>query len=857
MKKTTLTGLLSLSVLALLSGCGEDLPFGGGNGTGMLAPVVTLDTEVAASSRAAGGDGGSRAGEAITASDLSITVASADDDGASFSQTWSTLADFPLDQKFKVGNYNVTAFYGDPSAEGFDLPAYQGTQRVTVAENQASPVSIEARLVNSMISIEYTDAFRNYMSDWSASVAAGDASNPVAFTSAETRPAYVKPGTVKVYVSFTKPNGVSASLEVASIQALACTHYHVSVDVNGGGAGAESLEVTFDASVTEEVTVGIPLDDDLLNAPAPVLTADGFTPGEAVTVAEGMPTAAPLNMSIVALGGISSVTMTTASTSTLAKNWPASIDLVAATAEQRQALAEAGLDVPGLWKNPGEMAVIDFSKVVSGIAYKEGADNTTTFTVTVTDKMRKVCEPMALTVVVNPVTLSISEGDGAYSPGADYTLLLNYNGADVENNVRIEYQNERGTWTRPEVRSITPSASGPTLYEVTIVTPEISRDLVLRAVCGSSVSSALTVRKAPFSVAVSDVDVFANRATLTVTGEEEEGAAIAGKATLYVAEGDGAYAARAFTDNGDGTITLTGLTPATAYRARLEVGDRHCAPAAFTTEAALGVPNGDFEDLVETVKVENMASGGEYTRVTWFGGNMQNHASFTVSEPRGWTSTNSLTCDLGSANQNTWFVTPSVFNSNLYWLNTVDTQGGMGGQTGTPADYSGHAAASGDVAMIIRNVAWDPAGTAPELDKKTATPEHYYCRNTPTLSRTTAGRLSLDADFASRPVSMAGKYKYVRDSQDGSERATVSVELLSGTTVIATGSLSLDAAGDYADFTCPLNYSRTDLKATALRVALCSSDRAEADIKTTKYAELHRQEANGAVFTVDNLTFNY
>ena len=91
MKKTTLTGVMSLSALVLLSSCGEDLPNGGGTGTGLLAPVVNLDTEVMASSRATD-ESASRAADEISVDDLRIKVASADDDGASFSQTWNSLA---------------------------------------------------------------------------------------------------------------------------------------------------------------------------------------------------------------------------------------------------------------------------------------------------------------------------------------------------------------------------------------------------------------------------------------------------------------------------------------------------------------------------------------------------------------------------------------------------------------------------------------------------------------------------------------------------------------------------------------------------------------------------------------------
>ena len=57
-----------------------------------------------ASSRATD-ESASRAADEISVDDLRIKVASADDDGASFSQTWNSLAEFPLDQKFKVGTY--------------------------------------------------------------------------------------------------------------------------------------------------------------------------------------------------------------------------------------------------------------------------------------------------------------------------------------------------------------------------------------------------------------------------------------------------------------------------------------------------------------------------------------------------------------------------------------------------------------------------------------------------------------------------------------------------------------------------------------------------------------------------------
>ena len=87
-KTTNLAGiLLTLSSLGLAS-CGHEAT-GPMSGTGSLSPSVELDTRVISSKAS------SRAGDAVTVSDLALTIKSKD---GSYSKTWASVSDFPDDQ---------------------------------------------------------------------------------------------------------------------------------------------------------------------------------------------------------------------------------------------------------------------------------------------------------------------------------------------------------------------------------------------------------------------------------------------------------------------------------------------------------------------------------------------------------------------------------------------------------------------------------------------------------------------------------------------------------------------------------------------------------------------------------------
>jgi len=98
----------------------------------------------------------------------------------------------------------------------------------------------------------------------------------------------------------------------------------------------------------------------------------------------------------------------------------------------------------------------------------------------------------------------------------------------------------------------------------------------------------------------------------------------------------------------------------------------------------------------------------------------------------------------------------------------------------------------------------------------------------------------------------------VNDSQDTAEKGSVTVQVLNGTTVIASGNIELVVASEYTEFSLPLVYSRYDLKATDLHIMISSSNHTnEGDIKTTNYVNKEECCSRGAMLTIDNLIFSY
>lgn len=804
-------GVLSSALLiAAGSSCSDDYNPGGGT-SGKINPQLDLDVNAITSRSTSAG----RDASPVSVNDLKLRLSSTD---GSFVKEWNSIADFDNNELFKVGTYTLEAIYGDVEDEGFEKPYYYASTQLTVKENKVTQVSMNAQLTNSMVSIATTEAFRSYFTNYSfqAHAEGGDYVN---FTSAETRPGYLRPGKVTVTADVTKPNGLSATLEAAVFVAEPKHHYTVTVDVNNGQAGDAQLVITYDDMLSQE-DVYIDLSDEILSAPAPAVIAQGFEEGTTATVIEGSSDAVAPAFFINAEGGIKSVVLSTRSTSLIEQGWYNEIDLAAATPAQQSKLKSLGLDVKGLFGNIDRMAQIDLTDVLSHIKYLEGSDNVSEFTVVAKDNYSKVSEPVTFSVKVEPIVIGLSE-DVTPSVGAStMTVALTYNGTNVAKNVKIQYKNLRGTWSDATITKVTEVSDNNYIVEIDGI-PADDTTVTLRAVAAGKESDEVTIAKGGFTIASTPNDMFATRARIVPTYFDDELEAAASSVKYEISEDGSNFTAVSHTMDSDGSSWLAGLPSGKNLTVKATINGK-IAKTEITTEEAAQLPNSKMEEWW-------MARSG---------GNWQFYYAFaegTETSMQAWDTINEeTTSEPGSG----------TFGGAAYKA-----------LSSTKPDASGH---DGQCALI-RTVAWGSgntaAGSISAVDHISA--GQLYLGKFNAIGQTpNYGYL-----FTSRPVSLSFWAKYQAQKSDDYGSAEIRVLDASGNEICSN---SIDISTDHGNwgiFTMPLQYPVNAPKAASIVVIFKSTahpNGATKDyIKLPGFAAGKGTEVIGGQLYIDDIKLNY
>ena len=898
-------GTLAVAAIALAS-CSSESGLDGSNGKRgeIQLASLQLDSKVTRSGLTADdGDGETLVDGVAIKPELDSCKLIIMSKTGTYLQTWNHVSDYnPSENPVTVGTYDVTLTYGALEDEGFDKPYYYGSATTTVKQDETSEVSVEATLHNTMVKMKYTDAFMKYFTNYSATIHS-EGGKYITFEKDETRAAYVRPGNISIDLSVTKPNGLSGTFEVEGIDnAAARTLYNVTVDVNEGGVGDAEVLISFDDSTTVE-PISIKVSDEILAAPAPVITPTGFTPGTALTVFEGNTLAEAPKMQVMARSGLKEVTLTTQSTSLLAQGFPAEIELMSATAEQQAKLAALGFAPAGLWKNPGEFALIDFSGLISHIKAASDGNNTSTFTLQVKDKYSKVCEEaMTMTVTLTPLELSLVSCD-KQQLGAGYTdITVKYNGEDFANKVTfkcIKVVNGQNAYVVSKVSNLKDNGNGtyslrislPNKYDENTVQMCYNDKAVSGAYFEVSLAGTLTL-------SYDDVDVWAKQATVSVRDAFGEKISITGNAlSFYLAEdGTGNASLLASSslsvDDTNSAITITNLKAGTKYNVYAQNTAKGLSSntLSFTTEAAADVPNGGFETTTQKINWTDIWQGGTYTNLNsgllWWNNPFHNYEQFIVNEPTGWATTNAKTCCESAKNKNTWFTSPSVFNTPNSSTYTVTNSTKSSNYKTYSMSYGD--AHGGSTAMMLRSVGWDLNGSTPGNDARDAYGDNYTTKK-PTVANKAAAKLFLGTysfsantsnqtasnetynqgvSFTSRPSKLNFYAKYTHNGSvatDG-EYGVAKVEILdSNGNVIGSGEAKVGVGANIDSWTpqtAEISYSVKNKKAAKLRIFFSSSNNygtiAEENekVKVTQTTGF-TQKSVGAYFYIDDVSFEY
>lgn len=852
-------GLMAASLVLGLASCSDENPWMGESGHGAIKLNLTADGSVKETAPGTRADLSEYFDELPAAADFNIHLQR--EDG-------STMHHVTHDEFLQIGNvptgsYTLTA-YTPGDKEGFECPYFEGKEKVTVLEGRESNVLVTAKLANSMISVDYTEGFTNYMKAYSAELHS-DGGLTIPYVQDETRPAFVMPGDVDLYLSFTNPQGKELTILASEMVAKAACHHKVTLDVNDGDNGVAQLTIEFKDELEDEV-FKIDLTEELFTAPAPTITLSGAyeSDGSDIPVLEFLAGAAPedkYRFDVISHGGMKEVnlTLTGINGTQFTPDFGNEVNLVNASEEVQAKLRSMGIDCKGLFKNPDRMAIVDFSNLAKNL--KSGNYQ---LSLRAVDKLGRASE--ASTVNINAVApqLTVEPQSAVYGTNRG-SLVINYNGSNPDD-ITFKARNKDGRMVDAPVdlfseMHLTRAITGKN-YLYTIKLPDMEQnpidvDVYLFGVYNCTVQ--LSVEMPEYTVVA---DGFAKRVMLKVEASPEQLAVITENLKVY---NEGRQITSGIERDGEtGIIIVPGLNASTTYNnfvVSLISSTKEQRLVNFTTEEVKDIENGDFSNTHDSeINNSSIWNGGEYEYWAIVYQTRHNTTSIAVKEPDGpWASINQKTCYANSNPINSWFYVPSTF---------MDEANGR---------------------VVIRSVAYDHEGILPVKFRTATSTSPKFSPNTPQkLEGKAAGELFVGTysytgttssngvesrkegiSFSSRPSYLTFDYSYA--GVEG-ERGYAFIEIINNEGQrIAFGEKDLSDVSTMTQVRIDLNYTIFGSKCTQMKIGFKSTkgevhtilptdlDDIDSSIYENRVIPANGSKAisTGSVLTIDNVKLNY
>ena len=843
MIKKTCSVLSGLLIMAL-SSCSDDNPWlESESGQGAITLTLNADGDIISSRQNTKAEGSDYI-EVPETSEFRILLEKED---GSYSKDFSYDEFVNYNGGFSTGNYVITAYCGDVNDEGFEKVAFKGSENVLVLEDREQKVNIHAKVAHTLVSIKYTEAFQNYMSNYST-IVHSDGHTDVLMEAAEERPAFIVPGEISLTLSFTNPQGQSLTIQPAGFTGEAAHHYLVTLDVNGGETGDATLKIEFD-DLLEEEDVEIDLTQELFTSKAPEITPGGFENEGLLEFLAYEAPEAEYRYDIIANGGLSELKLRLLTLEgDFTPAFGSEVELLSATTAQIQQLENFGFKFWGL-KNADKMAVVDFSKLGNNLPAGKYE-----LSLVAVDKLTRSTEPV--TVIINSVAASVKTTPQTSLYGTNQgNLIVSYNGNNPEKAITFMAKNQNGIFVAAPVTScvaVNTRAIEPKDYNFTIKLADMEQDpLEIKVYLNGQYAETvvLPVEIPQFSA---DADAYAKKVVIRINSGDDQKSLITDNVKIY--DGNTRVPESRISRNGDsGLITVTGLNPKTdyTYSVSLRSATVDNQDLKFTTEDITNLTNGDFENVSRTINIETINAGGSYDfAVGIFKMEYQNRTSIKIDTPDDWSNMNPITCNENSSLKNTWYMVPSTL---------IDETG----------------------KVKIRSVGYNEEGTA--ITKGDASALRYYSPvpvNDNQLKRS-AGKLFYGSDeakgssFTSRPETLTFNYKYL---QKNGESAGATVKVYNGDTVIGYGQLSISNESGTGKVNIYYDKNAFGKRATSLSIVFISSNATTPYIYIPSGDELndnpsgvpnavqrgatldansYKSYASGSELTIDNVKVNY
>lgn len=716
---------------------------------------------------------------------------------------WSSYKDMSEEEmpELRVGTYQVKAWYGDVSKEGFELPYFEGNQEFVIKKNETTPVEVTCYLGNAQVKVNYTDEFKNYFSDYSA-VMATSLGNEVEYVKDETRAAYFSPGELTAKVKVKKSGQSTENVyQVKVFEAKARHIYMLTLDVEAGSA---TMTVSFSDDVAGE-EVRFDVSDAALNSPAPYFKANGFTESVPFQSIEGAEPKEQVTAYVNAVAGIQSCRLTTTSGFLSGKGWPDVVDL-AAPGKYASILTEMGLETKGLEGNRDQMAQVNFTKLIKNLP--TGGNHI--FKLEATDVYGKVSDtPLVLTVTPQGCEFAVA-ATSTEAPFYGNTCQVNVSFKDGDPaNVHfqlMEGNKEALEFIRAEELS---SEGGLKIYTVYLKAPETVKFMDPFKISASYLSYTKETDKLPVSMGIlvdSSGDVWAKKAVFHVYNETE-----LADIKLQRQQGD-VWTDVTTESSGSYSLVAKGLDSGTSLKLRAVKGEEYSNSVDITTEEELQVPNAGFEDFYD----EYVWKGINVT-----GGNVDMYTFYPYAKGETdpwWSSRNALTtAEEGAGDFSYYYI---VYPATTY----VNSSWAASSKVGLPT-----VPCSGDKSAEIASIGWGKGSTCTT----------GLLGNKMSCKKTIAGALFIGTytngeehhghEFSSRPQKMTFSYRFHSYNSE-SASATIRLEHRDGDLIYVLAEKELILTPDMVsnevqtgELALDYNEQSSKYKATHISISFLSS----------------------------------
>ena len=252
-KFLTIASLFALT----LSACTNESSLSGENGDGRVTFNCVAETTVD-----------------ITRANISCTTPTTEDfaltiDGVGHTYTanFASVTEFNEgDYYLHNGSYKASVVAGDLTQEGYDKATFVGSVNFEIAARQNTEVQISAKIANTLVKVEVTDAFKNYFVGGHTLTLVTAAGNEFDVTT-QSQPLFIAPAAFSIKGTATKqPNQSGAEGTVVTLpeykleSPAAQTYYTVKFDVES--AGGTHLTISLNDTLAESIEIEQELNDN-------------------------------------------------------------------------------------------------------------------------------------------------------------------------------------------------------------------------------------------------------------------------------------------------------------------------------------------------------------------------------------------------------------------------------------------------------------------------------------------------------------------------------------------------------------------------------------------------------------------